>query len=142
MEGKVELSIERYEELTELERNIGKKLDEIDDLKGKLVKADAVLYKEQVSFFVDRAIYSPFGGSCEKTRIYDKYEYKGHDAAISDVVSDFNKSQKKINELEKKISEKDEEIQRLKNIIVDYEYGDFMDKMRYLFTGTLHKEVK
>lgn len=120
MEGKVELSIERYEELTALERNIGKKLDEIDELKGKLVKDDAVLYRPY--------IIGPNWLSMERPN--DVYEYKGRDEAIKNVVDDYNS-------VCKKNAEAETEIQRLKNIIGEYEYTSFSDRLWYLFTGKL-----
>ena len=72
--GKVELSIERYEELTALERDWEKEQLEIIALKRKLVSVGAVLYKQH-NFFLN-SICNDLG----------EYTYFGHDEAIKKVV--------------------------------------------------------
>ena len=72
--GKVELSIERYEELTALERDLEKEQLEITALKSKLVSDGAVLYKQH-NFFLNSI--------CNDL---EEYTYFGHDEAIKKVV--------------------------------------------------------
>src|SRR5690554_743770 len=76
--GKVELSIERYEELTALERDWEKEQLEITALKSKLISDGAVLYKQH-NYFLN-SICVGLG----------EYTYFGRDEAIKKAVNDAN----------------------------------------------------
>jgi len=77
-QGKVELSIERYEELTELERNWQEKQLEVTALEGKLISDGAVLYKQH-NYFLNSICVGP-----------GEYTYFGRDEAIKKAVNDAN----------------------------------------------------
>ena len=72
MSGKVELTIDRYEELTALERNIKAKEKELDELKSKAIDENNVLV-------IYRGIYNflwPGEAGCI---------YKGKDIVLKDM---------------------------------------------------------
>jgi chromosome segregation ATPase len=110
MEGKVELTIDRYEELTALERNIKAKEKELDDLKRIAIDEGNVLtYKAR--WTEGNCVYS------------SSWEYKGKDKVIGDLVERLKSYDKKNRQLEQDLEE--------------YTSACFSDRLCYLFLGRL-----
>lgn len=109
MSGKVELTIERYEELTEIERNLKAKEKELETLKEKARDEGEVLVCERLAYGV-----FPFNSS---------YEYKGKDEVIAELVESLKTC--------------DSEKRALKKDLKEYTDACFSDRLCYLFLGRL-----
>ena len=110
MEGKVELTIDRYEELTALERNIKAKEKELDDIKEKAInEGNVLIYKGRFA-----------NGSC---RYITFWEYKGKDQVVKDLVD--------------KLKDSDKKNERLDEEVTEYKYAGFFNRLYYLFLGRL-----
>ena len=110
MGGKVELTIDRYEELTALERNIKAKEKELDDLKRNAIDEGNVLtYKARWT---------------DGNYVYNReWEYKGKDQVIVELVESLKSCDKEKCQLEQDLEE--------------YKYACFSDRLCYLFLGRL-----
>lgn len=109
MSGKVELTIERYEELTEIERNLKEKEKEIKDLKKEALDTGNVLvYRPQWSFF----------GSGEDACIY-----QGRDGVLKELTNKLEQMEKAKNNAQGDLKE--------------YADACFSDRLCYLFLGRL-----
>jgi hypothetical protein len=110
MDGKVELTIDRYEELTALERNIKAKEKELDDLKRIAIDEGNVLtYKARWT---------------EGNYVYSRsWEYKGKDQVMKELVD--------------KLKASDKEKDRLGEVVTQYNYAGFFNRLYYLFLGRL-----
>ena len=110
MEGKVELTIDRYEELTALERNIKAREKELKDLKRIAIDEGNVLtYKAR--WTEGNCVYS------------SSWEYKGKDQVMKDLVD--------------KLKASDKENDRLGEVVTQYNYAGFFNRLYYLFHGRL-----
>lgn len=80
MEGKVELTIDRYEELTTLERNIKAKEKELKDLKSKAIDENNVLvYHGPYNFLLSG---------------YDGCTYEGKDIVLKNMAESVEEAKK------------------------------------------------
>jgi hypothetical protein len=111
MDGKVELTIDRYEELTALERNIKAKEKELDDLKRIATDEGNVL------------IYKRKWQDCRGYVYSSSWEYKGKDQVMKDLVD--------------KLKASDKENDRLGDVVTQYNYAGFFNRLYYLFLGRL-----
>lgn len=110
MNGKVELTIDRYEELTALERNIKAKEKELDDMKKQATdEGNILIYKEGYA-------NGYFG-------IITFRGYKGKDKVIK--------------ELTESIKEADKKNERLDEEVAEYKQAGFLSRLYYLFLGRL-----
>ena len=110
MEGKVELTIDRYEELTALERNIKAKEKELDDLK-RIAKDEGNVLTYKARWTDGNYVYS------------NPWEYKGKDQVMKDLVD--------------KLKASDKENDRLGEVVTQYNYAGFFNRLYYLFHGRL-----
>lgn len=109
MDGKVELTIDRYEELTALERNIKAKEKELKDLKSKAIDEKNVL--------VYRGLYNflwPGDDGCT---------YEGKDIVLKNMAESVEEAKK--------------ERDRAKEDLKEYTSACFSDRLYYLFHGRL-----
>jgi hypothetical protein len=113
MEGKVELSVERYEELRDIERGEHKKIEE---LTAELEKAR------------DKNMVCSHGTILDNAwSTVHRYRWVSRDDVVSDIAKD--------NEHEKKMREQAEEsLERLERRVSS---ASFRARLKYLFTGDL-----
>ena len=107
MEGKVELPIERYEELTKIERDGFAKVKELEANIDKIMVISAV-----------------YGWNSE---VNTKTEYKIKDEVINDL----------IDTKEKAVKAKYEAVKEKKAVIQKYNEASFWKRFRYLWTKEL-----
>jgi glutaredoxin 2 len=121
MKNMVQTVIEGYDELLKAKKEYEDKKNEYEQ---KIVKEGLIRFEY---------IYRNFLGGD-----YSNYYYDGKEGCIKTLTNELNEQQKKYKEISKELMTAEAKYSLLKQDS-DLEQYNFMDRLKFLFTGKLHK---